>query len=93
MTNHKIRAILERVVADVDDRMEFAGTVWKSKSQAEEGVLTALDKAEQQLEDYFLELVGEDTSMNNVERGLAQGWVAGQNQLRAELRQAIKEGK
>lgn len=41
-----IRPILQRLLADVDDSMEFAGTMFKTKDSASQQVLEKLAQAE-----------------------------------------------
>ena len=52
----KLDTILKRLLADVDDRMEFVGTVWQPKDHAELQVAKALKKAE----DTITELIERD---------------------------------
>lgn len=43
------RTILERLLADVDDVMEFQGTWWQTNAQAANGVRETLNKAQADL--------------------------------------------
>lgn len=51
----KVKEVLWRVLADVDDRMEFAGTIWKSKESASKDVQKAIDQAAHQLNQMLIE--------------------------------------
>lgn len=55
--SEEIDRIAKRLLADVDDRMEFAGTEWKSKDTAAKQVQEALDKAKADLYQLMLSLV------------------------------------
>lgn len=45
----ELDAVLKRLLADVDDSMEFAGTMWKPKETASAQVTESLGKAKQSL--------------------------------------------
>lgn len=80
---------LKRLLADVDDHMEFAGTIFKSKDMATLDVLNSLDKAKAALLKEFLDIIGpnEKTAFEPADRYK----VNIRNNLKAELRTKAKE--
>lgn len=56
-TRTELRNVLIRLLGDVDDDMEFAGTVWKSKDRGAKDVQASLDEALDHLEQLLAEQV------------------------------------
>lgn len=63
MADTELDETLTRLLADVDDAMEFQGTMWKSKGQASNRVQESLKHAKQKL----LKLIDKEVTRSRID--------------------------
>lgn len=79
----RLEEILTRLLADVDDSMEFLNTPFNPKDRAASKVSRSIGKALSAINALNKEMIGEDYPTPP----LGDFWNGGQNDLRADLRQ------
>lgn len=96
---------LKRLLADVDDHMEFVGTVWQTKANASKQISRAIQKTKKSLDSHyrkkhykeFLDIIGADEGvldMPNLKDYMHKDMLKAikyRNALRAELRTALQD--
>lgn len=87
MTN-KLNNRLKRVVADVDDSMEFIGSQFNPKYKAAVKVASSLEKSQARI---FQDLLGLDVLQDEEVLWATDKDRESRNQFRAEIRKALTE--
>ena len=86
MADTELDETLTRLLADVDDAMEFQGTMWKSKGQASNRVQESLKHAKQKL----LKLIDKEATRNRIDE-LKLLPISTDPQSRRDIEKRIKE--